>query len=99
MARHHEAQQYQAAQERARQAKEAQAKFVERANDFGIDEQQYTLDAQVVSMSGVSPQLQDVLVMDEQGPLLVNHLANNPDELAQVRNLSTKNPIWLLCIL
>jgi dsDNA-specific endonuclease/ATPase MutS2 len=66
---------------------ERQAKYVETAKTFNITPEQINSDAASVSPY-LGKDMQDHIVSDPQGPLIVNYLAKNPIALDELRSMS-----------
>lgn len=75
---------FKVAQKRA----ETDNKYVENGKSFGLELQTMQQDGQSLSQSGLSPQVQDFIHQNEQGPLISNYLASNILELDNLRQMS-----------
>lgn len=75
-------------QERFQRQQKAGLEYFENAKTFDIKQEDIMKEATIVSQS-VSPDIQDFLVEDAQGPLITNYLANNILELDKLKSMST----------
>lgn len=79
----------QQAQAQAQKQQEAIAGYAKTADSFGIKTEQMQKDANMVSQSGLNQNIQDHLVSDAQGPLIINFLAANMLELDKLRSMDS----------
>jgi len=77
----------QQAQETVQKQQEAIVGYAKTAETFGIKSEQMQKDAAMVSQSGLAQGIQDHLVSDAQGPLIINFLATNMLELDKIRSM------------
>lgn len=77
----------QRAQETVQKQQEAIVGYAKTAETFGIKSEQMQKDAAMVSQSGLAQGIQDHLVSDAQGPLIINFLATNMLELDKIRSM------------
>lgn len=61
-----------------------QADFRRNAAELGVDQEVLSKSAQTVISYGVTPDIEDALMSDKDGPLMLNYLAANPLELADL---------------
>ena len=78
----------QRAYEQQQKQQEVLGTYSNKAKEFGIDADQMNQDANIVVQAGISPELSEYLLNEEQGPLLTNYLAKNLMELDNVRQMS-----------
>ncbi len=64
------------------------AGYAESAKSFGIDPQKMQQEAATVSQFLASPELDDFVVNDPQGPLVTSYLASNVLELDKIKSMS-----------
>jgi len=83
-----QAQANQQAQAQAQKQHEVNVKYGQTAESFGIKTEQMAQEAAVLSNSGLDFGVQNHLVEDPQGPLIVNFLAKNMLELDKLRSMS-----------
>ena len=80
-------------QQEAQQAKQQEelqqrvTNYSDRALKMGVDSQELEQAGTYVAQSGISEEIASFLLDDEQGPLLVKHLADNPIELDELRGM------------
>lgn len=74
-------------QEQIQKQNETMSSYAETADTFGIKGEQMQKDALAVSQS-LSPDIQDFIVKDAQGPLVSNYLAKNILELDKLRSMT-----------
>jgi len=77
----------QQAQVTAQKQQEAIQGYAKTAGTFGIKPEQMQKDANMVSQSGLAQGVQEHLVSDPQGPLIINFLATNMLELDKIRSM------------
>lgn len=82
-------QQQQQQQELMQKQQEAALKYVEAGKKAGMSIEEMTQAGQAVEMYGIGQDLQNALLSDEDGPLIVKHLAANP---ALASSLSQMQP-------
>ena len=63
-------------------------KFAKRAQELNISNQELNIAAQTVVAYGVSSEVEDMIVDNENGPVLAVHLAENPAELDVMRGMT-----------
>ena len=78
----------QRAYEEQQKQREVLDTYSNKAKEFGIAVDQMQKDATTVVQAGISQELSDYLLAEEQGPLLTNYLASNLLELDNVRQMS-----------
>ncbi len=69
--------------------KERLTEFDSNMVKLGLNPAETNKAANAIADYGVSTVLEDILLEDEEGPLLVNYLANNPMELSELNGMST----------
>ena len=74
-------------QEKIQKQQEVISGYAKTAETFGINGEQMAKDANTVSISGLSQDIQDHLAGDAQGPLIVNFLATHMLELDTLRSM------------
>lgn len=88
-ARQQAAQRAQAAQnERQATITQSAQSYMERAQKAGIDAAALQVAGQTVAAYGVSDELAEHILNEEQGPLITQYLASNLDELETLRSMS-----------
>lgn len=76
-------------QETNRRNQETLKGYSDNSNTFGIDTEQMAREAILVGDAMTRPEVAAFIVNDPHGPLITNHLANNPLELDKVAQMST----------
>ena len=74
--------------ERRETFNQAARSYTERAQKLGLDATGLQVAGQTVAEYGVSDELTEHILNDEQGPLITQYLAGNLNELETLRNLS-----------
>ena len=72
------------------QQQKLQADFKKNASDLGVDQQSLADAAQAVINYGVTPDIENAILSDANGPLMLQYLAANPLELS---DLIEANPL------
>ena len=72
------------------QQQKLQADFKKNASDLGVDQQSLADAAQAVINYGVTPDIENAILADADGPLILQYLAANPLELS---DLIEANPL------
>lgn len=81
----------QQANEVAQRRQEADKSYVKNADSFGINLEQAQSEGALVHQAGLSPDVQNFIHEDAQGPLITNYLASNILELDKMRSMSPLN--------
>lgn len=76
--------------EQFEKAQKTQAEFRENASTLGVDQETLARAAQTVIDYGVTPDVEEAILADKNGPLMLQYLAANPLELA---DLIDANPL------
>lgn len=76
-------------QAQQRQAEQSQIveQYSQRAKELGIEAQELQAAGQTVMAYGISDELADFILRDEQGAAITTHLARNPEQLETLRNM------------
>ena len=66
------------------QSQKVQAEFKKNASELGVDQDVLARAAQSVIDYGVTPEIEDVILKDKHGALMLQHLAANPLDLSDL---------------
>ena len=87
IAQQRQAQQQQYHQQVTTAVQQAQQEYTGRAQKLNISPEEVQANAALVGNSGLGLEAQLSILIDDHGPLITKHLANNPDDLEQLSRM------------